>query len=165
MPRTRQSRGRDGQKQPVIVALGGEFGPVVIGCEVELIACWPCHPPVWPALTETASLAGKLPSTQPHFICSHTLHCPLLIEYTPSPRAYIAGVEFLTLTLNTDAQHLSSSLSPARLQKIGTQLTPGLGEFPTSDTDFSFFVRRRRFCTRTYPRRKGPPNLFVRSFG
>eukprot|EP00579_Thalassiosira_antarctica_P017323 CAMPEP_0201939958 /NCGR_PEP_ID=MMETSP0903-20130614/44241_1 /ASSEMBLY_ACC=CAM_ASM_000552 /TAXON_ID=420261 /ORGANISM="Thalassiosira antarctica, Strain CCMP982" /LENGTH=568 /DNA_ID=CAMNT_0048481617 /DNA_START=38 /DNA_END=1744 /DNA_ORIENTATION=+ len=36
----------------------------------------------------------------------------------------LAGVEFLAL--NTDAQHLSTSLSPNRLQ-IGTQLTSGLG--------------------------------------
>jgi len=37
----------------------------------------------------------------------------------------ITGVEFLAL--NTDAQHLSTSLSPNRLQ-IGAQLTSGLGE-------------------------------------
>mmetsp|Transcript_12502 Transcript_12502/g.26980 ORF Transcript_12502/g.26980 Transcript_12502/m.26980 type:complete len:612 (-) Transcript_12502:26-1861(-) len=36
----------------------------------------------------------------------------------------LAGVEFLAL--NTDAQHLSTSLSPTRLQ-IGTHLTSGLG--------------------------------------
>lgn len=36
----------------------------------------------------------------------------------------LAGVDFLAL--NTDAQHLSTSLSPNRLQ-IGTQLTSGLG--------------------------------------
>lgn len=37
----------------------------------------------------------------------------------------LAGVEFLAL--NTDAQHLSTSLAPTRLQ-IGTHLTSGLGE-------------------------------------
>lgn len=42
----------------------------------------------------------------------------------------LAGVEFLAL--NTDAQHLSTSLSPTRLQ-IGTHLTSGLGELCLRD--------------------------------
>ncbi len=46
------------------------------------------------------------------------------------------GVEFLAL--NTDAQHLSTSLSPNRLQ-IGAQLTSGLGEKRQNVCDVSYF--------------------------
>jgi len=54
------------------------------------------------------------------------LHFALIDSHLPSLFITSKGVTFLAL--NTDAQHLSKSLSQTRLQ-IGTHLTSGLGEY------------------------------------